>query len=80
MRVMGRQIAGERAGNKVRSNPLLDEELLEKVKRFSTDKKNNSLEFNEFLKMVAVDSQSKPSMARVELYQAFRSGRLAWRG
>ena len=42
------------------------------MKQFSTDKKNNSLEFNEFLKMMAVEGQSRPDSARRELLEAFR--------
>ena len=51
---------------------FLDDDLLVKVKQFSTDKKNNSLEFNEFLKMMAVEGQSRPDRARRELLEAFR--------
>ena len=49
-----------------------DAELLAKVKQFSGDKRNKSLEFNEFLKMMAVEIKSTPDKARDDLIEAFR--------
>ena len=47
------------------------------MKRFSNDKKNHSLEFNEFLKMEAVESKNNRDITRKELYNSFRYG-MAW--
>ena len=49
-----------------------DEEILKQVKEVSDDPKNNSLEFNEFLKMVALDLKSDATKNKNELLDAFR--------
>ena len=49
-----------------------DEEILKQVKEVSDDPKNNSLEFNEFLKMVALDMKSDATKNKNELLDAFR--------
>ena len=49
-----------------------DDEILEIVKKFSDDKKNNSLELNEFIKMIAVDVKRDATGNQEELLDAFR--------
>ena len=51
-----------------------DDEILEIVKKFSDDKKNNSLELNEFIKMIAVDVKRDATGNQEELLDAFRWG------
>ena len=49
-----------------------DDEILEIVKKFSDDKKNNSLELNEFIKMIAVDvscSSASKNFQLLKLHQ-----------
>ena len=48
-----------------------DETLLQKVGQFSTDKKNNSMEFNEFLKMNAHIKNRTP-LSHSGLVEAFK--------
>ena len=43
------------------------------VKSVSADKKNNSLELNEFIKMIARDIKRDATGSRDELLEAFRS-------
>ena len=50
----------------------VEEDVLNQVKEVSDDSKNNSLEFNEFLKMVALDIKSDPAKNKNELLDAFR--------
>ena len=38
-----------------RRSCIIDEEVMAQVKEVSADKKNNSLELNEFIKMIAKD-------------------------
>jgi len=49
-----------------------DEEILAQVKNVSADSKNNTLEFNEFIKMVALDMKTDATKNRDELFEAFR--------
>ena len=51
---------------------LIDEEILAQVKNVSADSKNNTLEFNEFIKMVALDMKTDATKNRDELFEAFR--------
>ena len=51
---------------------MLDEEILAQVKNVSADSKNNTLEFNEFIKMVALDMKTDATKNRDELFEAFR--------
>ena len=51
-------------------NKHVEEALLQKVRQFSTDKKNNSMEFNEFLKMNA--NIKKTPVTQSDLLEAFR--------
>ena len=51
----------------------LDEEILALVKTVSADSKNNSLELNEFIKMIARDIKRDATGSRDELLEAFRS-------
>ena len=51
---------------------LIDEEILAQVKNVSADSKNNTLEFNEFIKMVALDMKMDATKNRDELFEAFR--------
>ena len=53
-----------------------DDEILEIVKKFSDDKKNNSLELNEFIKMIAVDVKRDATGNQEELLDAFRWGQV----
>ena len=52
---------------------FIDEEILALVKTVSADKKNNSLELNEFIKMIARDIKRDATGSRDELLEAFRS-------
>ena len=49
-----------------------EEDVLNQVKEVSDDSKNNSLEFNEFLKMVALDIKTDLAKNKNELLDAFR--------
>ena len=51
---------------------LLEEEVLKQVMEVSDDSKNNSLEFNEFLKMIALDMKSDATKNKKELLDAFK--------
>ena len=51
---------------------MIDEEILAQVKNVSADSKNNTLEFNEFIKMVALDMKTDATKNRDELFEAFR--------
>ena len=51
---------------------IAEEDILTQVKEVSDDSKNNSLEFNEFLKMVALDMKSDATKNKNELLDAFR--------
>ena len=51
---------------------IAEKDLLEKVNKFSTDKKNYSLEFNEFLKMMAIEMKRDANRTAAELTDAFR--------
>ena len=51
---------------------IAEEDILSQVKEVSDDSKNNSLEFNEFLKMVALDMKSDATKNKNELLDAFR--------
>ena len=51
---------------------LLEEDVLKQVMEVSDDSKNNSLEFNEFLKMIALDMKSDATKNKKELLDAFR--------
>ena len=42
------------------------------MKNVSADSKNNTLEFNEFIKMVALDMKTDATKNRDELFEAFR--------
>ena len=48
-----------------------EEEILAQVKEVSEDSKNFSLEFNEFLKLVAPDIKSDATKHQDELFAAF---------
>jgi len=49
-----------------------EDEILKMVREVSDDKKNDSLEFNEFLKMVALSLKREPSQNKRELLEAFQ--------
>ena len=49
-----------------------EQEILDQVREVSDDSKNDSLEFNEFLKMVALDIKRDATKNRNELLDAFR--------
>ena len=51
---------------------MIDEEILAQVKNVSADSKNNTLEFNEFIKMVALDMKTDATNNWDELFEAFR--------
>ena len=51
---------------------LDDESLKVSIRQFSEDNRNCSLEFNEFLKMVAHDNKYIPLDKAEELTEAFR--------
>ena len=48
-----------------------EEEILAQVKEVSEDSKNFSLEFNEFLKLIALDIKSDATKHQEELFAAF---------
>jgi len=49
-----------------------EDEILKMVREVSDDKKNDSLEFNEFVKMVALSLKRGPSQSKKELLEAFK--------
>lgn len=51
---------------------LLDRDLMENIRKFSEDTKNLSLEFNEFLKMLAHDKNAVTINCCHELVEAFQ--------
>ena len=51
---------------------ITDQRLLTIIKKFSNDTKNYSVEFNEFLKMIAHDKNINTSENCNELIEAFR--------
>ena len=51
---------------------FIDEDILAQVKEVSADKKNNSLELNEFIKMIAKDIKSDATKNEQELMEAFK--------
>ena len=48
-----------------------EEDILAQVKEVSEDSKNFSLEFNEFLKLIALDIKSDVTKHQEELFAAF---------
>ena len=73
MTVLGHRYQGRPLTGLVRMltlNKHVEEALLQKVRQFSTDKKNNSMEFNEFLKMNA--NIKKTPVTQSDLLEAFR--------
>ena len=50
---------------------FLEEEILAQVREVSEDSKNDSLEFNEFLKLVALDIKSDATKDQDQLSAAF---------
>ena len=51
---------------------IIDEEVMAQVKEVSADKKNNSLELNEFIKMIAKDLKNDATKNKEELLEAFK--------
>ena len=72
MKVLGHRYQGRCQGSLLGMIfNLSDDLLLLKIREFSTDKKNNSMEFNEFLKMIG-NIKNKTSVTQSDLMEAFR--------
>ena len=69
--VLGIRRSGLNTLLKTNINFPSEEEIREQIKQVSEDYKNNSLEFNEFLKLVALDIKSDATKNQEELFAAF---------
>ena len=73
MKTLGQRLAGDKEGSEI-SNIIgtifVEEDLLLMVREVSQDKTNNTIEFNEFLKMMA--KQEEKEVPEKELTEAFK--------
>ena len=72
--VLGKQIEGKSSNHTYidTNNCNLDRDLVTNIEMFSDDTKNLSLEFNEFLKMIAQDKNAVNISSCQELIEAFQ--------
>ena len=74
IRATGRSLAGESFNdNKFTAFTCSGKEVAELVRGFSSDEKNCSMEFNEFLKMMATEERKDSQPKGDALLEAFRS-------
>ena len=72
MKTLGQRLAGDKQGAKISNFGaiIVEDDLLLMVREVSQDKTNNTIEFNEFLKMMA--KQEEKEVPEKELTEAFK--------